>query len=106
MDTQTLEKLKAIIKNPDFDEDVKNSQEDAETLFPRLLKQRGMDLTWEELREGLELMFSTAVERENLDGELTDEALEMVSGGLTSACYDLCMGGVASDSFCDSFCGA
>lgn len=107
MDTQTLEQLKAIITAPDFDADVKDSTEAPETLYPRLIRQRGLDLTWEGLQQGLELMFSTAAEQESgsLDGELTDEALEMVSGGLESACFDICQGGLSMNyEFCSSLC--
>lgn len=108
MDTQTLEQLKAIITAPDFDADVKDSTEDPETLYPRLIRQRGLDLTWEGLQQGLELMFSTAMEQDGgtLDGELADEALEMVSGGMESACFDICHGGFSMNyEFCSTFCG-
>lgn len=107
MDTKTLDKLKAILRDPDFDADVKSSGEDPETLFPRLLKQRGLDLDWEALGQGLEQLFAGAAEQESgsLDGELTDDALEMVSGGLVSSCFDICYGGfLFTHDFCSTFC--
>ncbi len=108
MDTEILEQLKAIImKDETFDAEVKASEEDQEILFPRLLKKRGLDLSYEEFQLGVEQMFSHIPQKKNqdpFDDELSDEELELVVGGV-NACTSICTSITSNPTKCLTYCG-
>ncbi len=108
MDEKTLDLIEnVIVRDKDFHAEAKASCEDPEVLYPRLFKKRGLDMPYDALQLGIREIFSRVSENENsdaLDGELSDDELELVSGGNSSSCYNTCGSQSYPLAFCANFC--
>ncbi|MGN1367590.1 MAG: hypothetical protein ACI4WX_01870 [Aristaeellaceae bacterium] len=94
MDTRKMEKLNELFADAAFAEQVRTLDTAGE--LQALLAEKGIELTQEEFEELLEACEKLAGQA---DGELTDEQMEDVSGGVCAGTILLCAVAVACISW-------